>query len=223
MNEPFLLGGLPAVPCDPAAARAAAADVTEASFDEGVGRWVAPFGMAKINTRVVRRSASLGAYGGAPGEVLCEGFTYQEVSLAPSEAAAAKMAKNAAIPATMLKKLVESGRLPSPSNGPNAEQRASSSFLAVFVAEGGGDGGGPLRATSAVGGGDPGYNETAKMVSESALALIEGDRGALACGGAGGVWTPAAGLGDPLVARLRRAGMRLDTGGYDLGALPCAL
>jgi hypothetical protein len=29
----------------------------------------------------------------------------------------------------------ESGRLPSPSNGPNAEQRASSSFLAVFVAE----------------------------------------------------------------------------------------
>ena len=53
-------------------------------------------------------------------------------------------------------------------------------------------------------GGDPGYGETAMMLSESALALAFDEdlpeRG-------GGQWTPALALGQPLIDRLVRAGI----------------
>ena len=53
--------------------------------------------------------------------------------------------------------------------------------------------------------GDPGYKATAVMLGESALALVL-DRDALPASG-GGVLTPATGIGDALVGRLRAAGM----------------
>ena len=58
--------------------------------------------------------------------------------------------------------------------------------------------------------GDPGNRATTKMVCESALALaLQAD--SLPGGpGHGGLLTPASGLGDVLVARLRLAGMKLD-------------
>ena len=51
---------------------------------------------------------------------------------------------------------------------------------------------------------DPGYGETSKMISESALCLaLEGD----ALTSSGGVFTPASCMGMRLVSRLREAGM----------------
>jgi short subunit dehydrogenase-like uncharacterized protein len=60
--------------------------------------------------------------------------------------------------------------------------------------------------------GDPGNRATTKMLCESALALaLQTD--ALPGGKAGGgVLTPASGLGDVLVQRLRTAGMALQMG-----------
>ena len=55
--------------------------------------------------------------------------------------------------------------------------------------------------------GDPGYAATAMMLGESALALAL-DRDALPSLG-GGVLTPASGIGDALVDRLRGAGMEI--------------
>ena len=55
--------------------------------------------------------------------------------------------------------------------------------------------------------GDPGYAATAVMLGESALALVH-DRDALPPS-EGGVLTPATGLGDALVARLRAAGLEI--------------
>ncbi len=53
-------------------------------------------------------------------------------------------------------------------------------------------------------GGDPGYNETAKMISEAALTLLYNyDRLPVK----GGVVTPAAAFGDLLIDRLREAGI----------------
>ena len=155
--------------------------------------WLAPFGMAPINTRVVRRSGELLGYGA--------GFSYDEYAVAPSEAAASKMAKNAAVPPDALQRLVDRGRLFAPGAGPDAATRAASSFRLDVVDAATND------LLASVSGGDPGYDETAKMVSEAALALADGAPPPRA---GGGVWTPAAALGTVLVDRLRAAGMGFD-------------
>ena len=55
--------------------------------------------------------------------------------------------------------------------------------------------------------GDPGYKVTSKLVSECALCLIENE-GTLPGGNEyGGVLTSASGLGGPLIARLKNAGI----------------
>ena len=53
--------------------------------------------------------------------------------------------------------------------------------------------------------GDPGYAATARMLSESALCLAFDD-----VPSAGGVLTPASGMGPRLIERLRRAGMTFE-------------
>lgn len=52
---------------------------------------------------------------------------------------------------------------------------------------------------------DPGYGSTSKMLSEAALCLSATPRETTP----GGVWTPAAAMGDALIDRLQlRAGLR---------------
>ena len=63
------------------------------------------------------------------------------------------------------------------------------------------------RMVSRVSGGDPGYAETAKMVSEAALCLAL-DRQELPA--TAGVLTPAVAMGEPLLARLQGAGIRFE-------------
>ena len=58
--------------------------------------------------------------------------------------------------------------------------------------------------------GDPGNRATTKMLCESALALaLQPDELPLQVGAQGGVLTPASGLGQVLVEKLRLAGMTL--------------
>ena len=146
-------------------------------------------------------------------------FAYREVQLAPSEKAAASMARNATVSNDRIRKLVAAGRLPKPGQGPSAGQRANSSFKYYFAAR---STDGTTTVTS-VQGGDPGYEETAKMVSEAALALLDSTgrgQGAsaappppvLACLGAGGVHTTASAFGHGLVERLHRRGIIFEQG-----------
>ncbi|MGC4764483.1 saccharopine dehydrogenase family protein [Micromonospora sp. DT46] len=88
------------------------------------------------------------------------------------------------------------GRLAS-GQGPTPQQRAKSWFRVRFVATGGG-----RRVLTEVAGGDPGYDETAKMLGESALCLAGDELPATA-----GQVTPVAAMGDALLDRLVRAGM----------------
>lgn len=67
-----------------------------------------------------------------------------------------------------------------------------------FVGEGGGH-----RVFTEVSGGDPGYDETAKMLAESALCLALDELPS-----ASGQVTTAAAMGDALLERLRSAGLR---------------
>jgi short subunit dehydrogenase-like uncharacterized protein len=87
-----------------------------------------------------------------------------------------------------------------PGEGPDAEHRARSWFELTLVGEAGSH-----RVTTTVSGGDPGYDETAKMVAESALCLAV-DRESLP--EQHGVITPAVAMGDRLRERLQRVGIR---------------
>ncbi|GAA3378346.1 saccharopine dehydrogenase NADP-binding domain-containing protein [Streptomyces sannanensis] len=85
-----------------------------------------------------------------------------------------------------------------PGRGPSAERRARSWFSLRFVGEGGG-----RRVFTEVSGGDPGYDETAKILAESVLCLAFDELRPTA-----GQVTPAVAMGDALLDRLRAAGLR---------------
>ena len=70
----------------------------------------------------------------------------------------------------------------------------------TFVGEGGGE-----RVVTEVSGGDPGYGETSKMLAESALCLAFDELPESA-----GQVTTAVAMGDALMERLRRAGIRFE-------------
>ena len=92
-------------------------------------------------------------------------------------------------------------RLLAPGNGPSPERRARSWFSVRFVGEGGGS-----RVVTEVSGGDPGYDETAKMLAESALCLATDELPETA-----GQVTTATAMGDALIDRLTKAGLRFAT------------
>ncbi|MFE9095694.1 saccharopine dehydrogenase family protein [Streptomyces sp. NPDC007264] len=84
-----------------------------------------------------------------------------------------------------------------PGEGPGPEKRAKSWFTVRFVGEGGG-----RRVFTEVSGGDPGYDETAKMFAESALSLALDDLPHTS-----GQVTTAQAMGNALIERLRAAGI----------------
>ncbi|AXI03942.1 saccharopine dehydrogenase family protein [Aquirhabdus parva] len=84
-----------------------------------------------------------------------------------------------------------------PGDGPSPEVRAKSWFRVLFTGTGGGK-----TVVTEVRGGDPGYDETAKMLAESAMCLAFDDLPAL-----GGQLTTAVAMGEPLLARLQAAGL----------------
>jgi short subunit dehydrogenase-like uncharacterized protein len=181
-------------------------------FDADLGRWVAPFFMGPINTRVVRRSRALAA---ARGDDYGPAFRYQEywdagpvgpASLFAASGAAWGMAMYqtmARIPgaAQMMAPFVRP-----PGDGPTDAQMDAGYFQAAFV---GTASDGSQAWTFLADRGDPGNRVTAKIAGESALALAC-DRARLPGGAArAGLLTPAAALGSVLVDRLRAAGMQI--------------
>ena len=85
--------------------------------------------------------------------------------------------------------------------GPSESKRAKSWFTVDFVGEGGG-----RTVRTQVSGGDPGYEETAKMLAESALSLAFDDNPSTS-----GQVTPATAMGDNLIDRLSKAGISFTT------------
>ena len=173
-------------------------------YDEAVGQWTAPFVMASINTKVVRRSNALldYAYG--------KDFRYNEAMLMGAgpaglmKAVAMSGGSAAMIGAMSIGALrrAASGRLPQPGDGPTEAQREAGYFDLL------------LRGTAADGQAlrgrvrgdrDPGYGSTSKMLGESAVCLA---RDPLTIGG--GLWTPASAMGEALLVRMPRAGVTFE-------------
>ncbi|EDY85746.1 saccharopine dehydrogenase [gamma proteobacterium HTCC5015] len=84
--------------------------------------------------------------------------------------------------------------------GPSESQRERGWFRVVFQGRSS-----QCRITTQVSGGDPGYDETAKMLAESALCLAKDDIPKTA-----GIVTPAIAMGDALITRLQSAGIRFE-------------
>ncbi|MGW2497783.1 saccharopine dehydrogenase family protein [Streptomyces pseudogriseolus] len=157
-----------------------------------VDAWALP--LPTIDSQIVRRSAkALARYG--------PDFRYRHHAAVRSlpvalggVAAAGSLFAAAQVPP--LRRAL-SARL-KPGEGPSPEKRARSWFSARFVGEGGG-----RRVFTEVSGGDPGYDETAKMLAESALCLALDDLPSTS-----GQVTTAVAMGDALIGRLRDAGIR---------------
>jgi short subunit dehydrogenase-like uncharacterized protein len=182
-------------------------DVTRPTRDAATGRWLAPFVMASVNTRVVQRTHALLGRPWGPN------FRYREaMDVGPGPVGAAKAAAVAGGLAAGLglgaigpiRNAAARYVLPKPGEGPSPEAQAKGFWDLRFR---GTTAHGRTIETQAVGDRDPGYGSTAKMLGESAAALLDlspEDR-------AGGFWTPASALGDALIERLEaHAGIRFD-------------
>ncbi|MFJ9150994.1 saccharopine dehydrogenase family protein [Streptomyces sp. NPDC102270] len=171
--------------------RRAAAPTGAPRFAKEIGAWALP--LPTIDPQIVRRSAkALDRYG--------PDFRYRHY-------AAVRRLPVALGSVAAMGALVTAAQLPparhwlsdrlKPGDGPSAEKRAKSWFSVRFVGEGGG-----RRVFTEVAGGDPGYDETAKMFAESALSLALDDLRETS-----GQVTTAVAMGDALIERLRRAGI----------------
>ena len=162
--------------------------------DSELGGWVVP--LPTIDGGIVRRSAAaLDRYG--------PDFTYGHHMVARRLSTVAALgagvgAVAALAPLPPTRKLLL--KLKSPGEGPDEAQRAKSWFRVTFVGEGGGK-----RVVTQVSGGDPGYGETSKMLAESALCLAFDELPATA-----GQVTTAQAMAEPLLARLRGAGISFE-------------
>jgi short subunit dehydrogenase-like uncharacterized protein len=186
-------------------------DPTAPEFDPDLKRWVAPFFMGPINTRVVRRSHALSSQWQQP---YGERFRYQEfwdLGDAAGYAGTAMAAFGQSF-FTSLMRLPGVSRIvaaiaPPPGDGPS-EDTMDNGFYECRLVGTADDG---TKAWALVAGkGDPGNRATVKFVCESALALAT-ERDRLPGGAArAGLLTPATALGNVLVERLRRAGVTLE-------------
>lgn len=184
-------------------------------FDTDLDRWTAPFVMASINTRIVRRSHALlkETEGIAQGQGYGPHFRYNEAMSfrrGPRGLAQAALVTAgiggvfAAAAFRPTRALLERMVLPPPGGGPSQEQIESGFFEMHVLAET--ESGQRIRGRVA-GTRDPGYGETAKMVGEAAMCLAK-DGARLPS--RFGVLTPASAMGMRLVERLRAAGMTFD-------------
>jgi short subunit dehydrogenase-like uncharacterized protein len=183
-------------------------DVQYFQYDADMGTWVAPFFMAVVNTRVVRRSSALYQEWDEP---YGENFSYQEyLKLAPPLA----WFKGAAITGSMmlvgkimkrslLRRMLQSF-VAQPGTGPSSKTLAQGWFCCELI--GFGKNGEEVRAKISDRT-DPGNGATVKFLCESALSLVL-ERTQLPGGSQrGGILTPATALGDILPQRLQKAGM----------------
>jgi len=162
--------------------------------DRKLGLWLLP--LPTIDPFVVARSgAALASYG--------PDFRYSHYAglktlryTAGAVAAVSGIVVSAQIPPlrNFLKSRIKQGQ------GPSEQRREKSWFTVDFVGESGG-----RTVRTRVSGGDPGYDETAKMLAESALCLALDDNPQTS-----GQVTTAYAMAENLLTRLQKAGMSFE-------------
>jgi short subunit dehydrogenase-like uncharacterized protein len=181
-------------------------DLRTLKRDSDTGAWLAPFLMAGINTRVVRRSNSLQDWDYGRKFKYSEVMAFRNNPAAPAMAAAVTagmggmMAGLSFAPTrSMIQKV-----LPAQGEGPSEKTREGG-FFKVEIRARTSTGAHYVCRVSAQG--DPGYKATSVMLGEAGLCLaLDGSR----LPDRAGVLTPATAMGMPLVERLRAAGFTFE-------------
>ena len=159
-------------------------DGMQPQYDEVLDSWVAPFMMATINTKNIHRSNLLQKH------LYGEDFVYDEMLVTGPGDQGEAIARAVAADKSMAKDTTQ------PGEGPTREERENGFYDLLFV---GHTADGQSIRASVKGDMDPGYGSTSKMISEAAICLLE-SRGTCQ----GGIFTPAAALGAPLISRLQQ-------------------
>jgi short subunit dehydrogenase-like uncharacterized protein len=162
--------------------------------DSVLGRWLLP--LPTIDPTVVARSgAALASYG---PEFRYSHYAGTKTLRYAVGGAAGVAALGVAAQVSPVRRALL-GRIKQ-GEGPDAARRARSWFTVDFVGEGGGQ-----TVHTRVSGGDPGYDETAKMLAESALCLAYDDNPPTS-----GQVTTAQAMGEALTARLTAVGIKFE-------------
>jgi len=181
-------------------------DQTGIQFNDNSGAWTAPFVMAAVNTRVVRRTNALLNY------PYGRNFKYSEATLTGKGSIGWIKAAGvtAGLSGFMLASSLNFSRsflvnriLPKPGEGPNKQQQEAGFFNLLLIGQ---LTDGSLMKMRITGDRDPGYGSTSKMLSESAICLATDDLPSRK-----GFLTPASAMGEALLGRLvKNAGLRFD-------------
>lgn len=172
-------------------------DQRDVRLDESTGYWTAPFVMAGINTRVVRRSHAL------QGFPFSRDFRYHEAVITGKgtrgriKAASITFGLGMFMLAASFKftrKLMQRFILPAPGEGPDRAAREAGYFNLIQI---GRLPDGTFVRSVVKGDRDPGYGSTSKMIAECAVCLARDDLSP-----SGGVLTPATAMARQLHKRL---------------------
>ena len=173
-------------------------------WDRNVNRWICPFVMAGINTKIVRRSNGLMDNDYGDDFQYNEVYSFQRGIIGYLKALFMTISLGLTIffmkykfSLNILKKYV----FPSPGEGPSYDERKNGFFKIRLVGYTDKN-----KQLSMVinGDSDPGYSATAKMITESALSIILNEQNIPTNAG---VLTPATGIGKILAERLKNNGI----------------
>ena len=175
------------------------ANVSKPEYDDEHKRWLAPFVMASINTRIVHRSNQLLGY------EYGRDFKYDEAmwmkdglkgKLSSYAMSAGLLGFATAMMITPSRELLSKHVLPKSGSGPSKEDQENGYFdIRLFGQTADKD----SINTKVTGDKDPGYGSTSRMLAQAALCLAQ-DISKEEVGG--GFWTPASAMGDSLLTRL---------------------
>ncbi len=174
-------------------------DLAKVLYEEESKSWIAPFIMAGINTKVVRRSHALSGYPYGASFKYDEammtggGFSGRAKGLMTAGVMGIMMAGK---PGSLLKKVTDKV-LPDPGEGPNKQERENGFYnLKLFATLPDGS----QVQGRVTGDKDPGYGSTSKMLGEAAVCLA---RDKDQCPDVAGMLTPSTAMGDAYLARLQ--------------------
>ena len=174
-------------------------NVSKPEYDSEHKRWLAPFVMASINTRIVHRSNQLLGY------EYGRDFKYDEAmwmkdgirgKLSSYAMSAVLLGFATAMIIKPSRELLSKHVLPKSGSGPSKEEQENGYFdIRLFGQTAKKDN----VATKVTGDKDPGYGSTSRMLSQAALCLAQDISKEEVDGG---FWTPASAMGDKLLMRL---------------------
>ena len=170
-------------------------DLSSVVFDKKIKSWIAPFLMAGINTKIVRRSNALSNYNYG------KDFKYDEAVMTgkgiKGQLAGIMLSIPlillAAKPGSILNKIF-SFFVPKPGQGPDKKERESGYFSSKFFVFDEHSNSSIFKVT---GDRDPGYGSTSKMLAESAVCLAKDN-----LDNTFGIITPSYAMGNNILERL---------------------